>query len=779
MDRGTEELLDLIRLTERVSAEIHGILDEEAILQTVADTFRSSRRFHAHIIMLDGTTGILRVAATSFRQTLVKLGETLSGVSMKTFRVELAHAPLMARVLQGRETIQVSTAESLADLLPSKIARRVLKHLDYEGTTDVLTPLHINGRPLGILSVTAPGLAKYFIPSLKNLAHHVSASLELAAAVRDSESAHQRYRDLVENLNEIIYTVDMEGTVTYLSPNISEIGFSADDLVGKPLTRAFDPEQGHQAKERFARYLSGDLISGSSVYSLLDKDGMTHWIRISSRIATEGGQPVGLRGSVVDVTEARAVEAALKESKRVLDQTGYMARIGGWEHNIQTGEAVWTRELYRIIEIDPQEQPPGVSRHLDFYPPADRARLEHAYSQAMETGQPFDLELEVNTSKGRRIWCRVYGEAVFEGNHCVKMRGTFQDIDDAKQVQRARDESERRLETLMSNLPGMAYRCQNVPDWTMEFVSAGCTELTGYEPGDLVDSRRVSFGALIVDTDRDRVWETIQTALQVRQSFEIEYRIRTAEGNERWVWEQGQGVFSEGGTVIALEGFITDISDRRRAEEALSENQERLRLALDGTILAVARTVELRDPYTSGHQERVAHLACAIATEMRLDESFSDPLRVAGLLHDVGKISVPSEILSKPARLTDGEMELVRAHAEASYKILEGIDFPWPIAEIVRQHHERLDGSGYPRRLAGDDICTEARILAVADVVEAIASHRPYRPAFGIEVALEEIEKGRGITLAADAVDACIRLFREQGASLESLSDDACRPENK
>ena len=779
MNRNTRELLELIRLTETITADIHGLRDKESILRTVVDAFRKSKRLNAHIIMLDEENGNLRVAATSFSRTVVRLGEKISGISMETYRIHPDRAPLMARVLRNRETIQVSTTESLADLLPPKIAKRVLKALNYERTMDILTPLHLDGQPQGILSVTAPGLAEYFIPSLKNLAHHISSSFELADAIRESESARQQYRDVVENLNEIIYAVDMEGRITYVSPNISEIGFTADDLVGKPFVQAFENEEAAAVQTRFAKYLSGELISGASEYCLRGKDGTMHWMRISSRMAVEDGQPVGLRGSIVDVTDAKTAEAALRESERILNQTGRMARIGGWEHDMQTGEAVWTRELYDIIEIDPKEKPPGVDEHLEYYPPADRARIKSAYDLAVVKGQPFDLELQVNTAKGKRIWCRAYGEAVFESGRCIKMRGTFQDIDDLKRARLAHDEAERRLETLMANLPGMAYRCRNEPDWTTEFVSEGCLELTGYRPDDLVGNRVVSFGSLIVPEDRPAVWETVQEALAERRSFAIEYRILTADGAQKWVWEQGQGVFFSDGEVDALEGFITDITSRRDAEEALSVNQERLKLALDGTIVAVARTAELRDPYTAGHQERVALLACAIAGEMGLLESLGAPLRVAGLLHDVGKVSVPSEILSKPSRLTDVEMELVHGHAEASYRILEGIDFPWPIAEIVRQHHERLDGSGYPRGLREDSISMEARVLAVADVVEAIASHRPYRPALGIDAALGEIERGRGDEFDADVVDACLRLFRERGLSLDSLSKDACVPRSK
>ncbi len=191
------------------------------------------------------------------------------------------------------------------------------------------------------------------------------------------------------------------------------------------------------------------------------------------------------------------------------------------------------------------------------------------------------------------------------------------------------------------------------------------------------------------------------------------------------------------------------------------EGEKKVRRTLDGVIEAIGRATELRDPYTAGHQRMVTDLAVAIAGELGLEPNVIDGIRAAGLLHDVGKLAIPAEILSKPSALSRMEMELMRGHPQAGYDILKTVDFPWPVPDIVLEHHERLDGTGYPRGLSGAAICIEARVLAVADVVEAMASHRPYRPALGIEPAIEEIVKGRGTAYDADAVDACVRLFRE------------------
>jgi HD-GYP domain-containing protein (c-di-GMP phosphodiesterase class II) len=183
---------------------------------------------------------------------------------------------------------------------------------------------------------------------------------------------------------------------------------------------------------------------------------------------------------------------------------------------------------------------------------------------------------------------------------------------------------------------------------------------------------------------------------------------------------------------------------------------------MEGFVHALADTVDARDPYTAGHQHRVSKIACAIAEEMNLSNETVAGIRMAGEIHDLGKMSIPAEVLMKPGRLLEVEFNYIKIHPQKGYDILKGMEFPWPVARIVLEHHERMDGSGYPNGLSGEDILPEARIVAIADVVEAMASHRPYRPALGIEVALEEIENNSGTLYDSDFASACLRLFREK-----------------
>ncbi|HEX5363135.1 MAG TPA: HD domain-containing phosphohydrolase, partial [Gallionella sp.] len=209
-----------------------------------------------------------------------------------------------------------------------------------------------------------------------------------------------------------------------------------------------------------------------------------------------------------------------------------------------------------------------------------------------------------------------------------------------------------------------------------------------------------------------------------------------------------------------LRHHLESLVEERTTE--LRESEKKLRINLLDSVTALAAIVEMRDPYTAGHQRRVAQLAVAIAKELNLADHMIEGIHLAGVVHDVGKIQVPAEILSKPGRLTELEYRLIQEHVQSGYEILKTIEFPWPIAQILRQHHERLDGSGYPQGLVGEQILPEAKIMAVADVVESMISHRPYRPGLGLDAALAEIEANRDKLFDPAAVNACIKLFRER-----------------
>jgi PAS domain S-box-containing protein len=267
--------------------------------------------------------------------------------------------------------------------------------------------------------------------------------------------------------------------------------------------------------------------------------------------------------------------------------------------------------------------------------------------------------------------------------------------------------------------------------------------------------------------DRELVKESVNKALYENKSYSIDHRIVLPDGSERIVHEQAEVFFDDTGRPIRMIGTVQDITERKKTEKELQQSFEKLEKTLRGTIGALASTVEMRDPYTAGHQQRATKLACIIAKEMGLSGEQINGLHFAGIIHDLGKIQIPAEILSKPGRISEAEFDMIKNHPQVGYDILKKMDFPWPIAHIILEHHERMNGSGYPQGLSGKDIVLEARILGVADVVEAMSSHRPYRPALGIDKALEEISKNRGTLYDPKVVDACAKLLIEKGFKFE------------
>ncbi len=324
-----------------------------------------------------------------------------------------------------------------------------------------------------------------------------------------------------------------------------------------------------------------------------------------------------------------------------------------------------------------------------------------------------------------------------------------------KQAEEALHQSEEKYRTILENIEDGYYEVDLNGNFT--FFNASMCRILGYPQEEMMGMTNRQF------TDKEnakKLFKTFNEAYRTEEpAKEFDWQIIRKDGTERYIEVSVSLQKNSSGKPIGFRGISRDITERK-------QSFERMKKALRATVQAISLTVEMKDPYTSGHQQRVADLARAIATEMGLSADRQDFIRTASTIHDIGKIAIPTEILSNPTKLTALEFNLIKTHPQSGYDILKDIDFPWPVADIVLQHHERMDGSGYPQGLKGDDILLEARILAIADVVEAIAFHRPYRPAMGIDLALEEISRNKSILYDADAVDACLKLFREKDYTL-------------
>lgn len=316
-------------------------------------------------------------------------------------------------------------------------------------------------------------------------------------------------------------------------------------------------------------------------------------------------------------------------------------------------------------------------------------------------------------------------------------------------IQKQLTARENRFRNIMSSMQDIVYTLDREQRFTGVYGS--WVERWGFKPEQLI---RKTYRETIGDANAEVHEKANEKALK-GEFVVYEWFIQTKQGKEYFQTSLSP-IFDEEGKVQEVVAVGRDITSRKKAEQKVQK-------AMDATIETISKIVDTRDPYTSGHQHRVTQLALRIAQELKLSQNQIEAIRIASLIHDIGKIGIPSEILTKPSKLSDLEFSLIKSHPQLGYNILKDIDFPYPISQIVLQHHERLNGSGYPNKLKAEEILLEAKIIGVADVVEAMSSHRPYRAALGIEAALEEIFKNKGILYDSEVVDACIKLFKEKG----------------
>lgn len=303
---------------------------------------------------------------------------------------------------------------------------------------------------------------------------------------------------------------------------------------------------------------------------------------------------------------------------------------------------------------------------------------------------------------------------------------------------------------------------QNILYW-----NTGAENIFGYKANEVIGKKKINIIYDGAESKRNAL-KAKELIITTKKGTECELKQITKSGKKLWSRMTLNPRFDDNGKVMGILGIGINITQHKELEHHLRETLKKLKQTLTGIIHATELIIETRDPYTAGHQRRVALLAQAIASNLKLSEQQVEGIYMVGMIHDVGKISIPAEILSMPRRLTPAEFNLIKNHPQAGFDILKNIDFPWPIADIILQHHERIDGTGYPKGISGKNIMIEAKILMVADVVEAMASHRPYRAAFGLKRALGEIKQNSGILYDPDVVDSCVEVFEKDKFTLES-----------
>jgi PAS domain S-box-containing protein len=585
----------------------------------------------------------------------------------------------------------------------------------------------------------------------------ITARKQMGEALRQSE---EKYRTILEDIQEGYFEVDFAGNFTFFNDSLCRfLGYSKEELMGMNNRQYTDKENSKKLFQAFNKVYNTGGLTGGLDWQVIRKDGTKRYVEASiSLLKDSSGKPKGFRGIARDVTERKKAEEELK--KEQLFNVAILDSVPGILYLYdETGHLVHWNKQYEEVTGYSSEELRGMYV-LDWFGglEPDTSNIINGIATVMKNGHAM-TEARIITKSGHAIPMILTGvKLVIAGKDYLLGIGI--DITDRKKAEEALKNSEVKYRNIFENAIEGIY--QSTIEGRIITANAALARMSGYDsPEELMESvKDIGTQLYVHPEDRKRFLEIRKTKGFV-DGFEVEFYKK--DGSIFWAVINARTVKDEQGKILYIEGLIEDITIRKNAEEQLHQTLDSLRKSVGATIQVMVSAVEMRDPYTAGHQIRTADLARAIATEMGLPKEKIDGIRMAGSIHDIGKISIPAEILTKPIKLTNIEFSLIKEHSHSGYEMLKDVESPWPLAQIVYQHHERMDGSGYPRNLKGDEIIIEARIMAVADVVEAMASHRPYRPGLGIDAALAEIEKNKGTHYDNTVAAACLRLFRERG----------------
>jgi PAS domain S-box-containing protein/putative nucleotidyltransferase with HDIG domain len=578
--------------------------------------------------------------------------------------------------------------------------------------------------------------------------------------LRESE---EKYRELINGMNDTAWVIDFDGNFIDVNDAAVEVlGYSREELL------AMGP---HDIDSSLDAKTITDLIKGMATDKMqvfetshTTKDGKPIPVEIKSSLITYQGKQAIL-SIARDITKRKQAEEALRENEEKLKNIVENSTNIFYSH---TPDHILTYHSPQVKDMLGYEPDEAMMKWTELASdnPINEEGLKLT-ERAIKTGKPQPpYELELNHKNGKKVWVEVREAPVVVNGKTILIVGALTDITERKKAEEDLHKNEAVLkEALVAAQMGIWH-------WFPETDSVVWDEnlyrIAGRD-SKLPAPSYAEHPQVYTLESWQRLKAAVENALQTGTPYQLDLELIRPDGSRRWVIGRGEALRDTTGRIVQFRGTVQDITERKKAEEKLQNSYLQMQEMLVTTVNALASTVEMKDQYTAGHQPRVTQLACAIAEEMGLPEEQIEGIRMAGLIHDIGKIMVPAEILNKPGRLTEIQYEMVKMHPQAGYDILVGIKFPWPVAEIVLQHHELIDGSGYPEGLSGDEILLEARILTVANVVEAMISHRPYRSAYDIKEALAEISKNKRVLYDPDVVDACQKLFAEKRFAFEQV----------
>jgi len=552
---------------------------------------------------------------------------------------------------------------------------------------------------------------------------------------------------------------------------LKDYGIPDRDIIGMSHYDVF-PELPEAWKEVHRRCLKG-TVEKAEAEPFLRQDGSVDWINWEIHPwYNPSGEVGGLLLFSEDLTEFVNLQQELRTSEQRWRFALEGAGDGVWDWNCETNEVYYSSQWKTMLGYGEDEVEPSLRswRRVILFEEDDL--FNDLYHNLLK-GEDLEFSREhlIRTKQGALKWIlnrgMVFGRSV-DGSP-VRVIGTITDITELKKVQetlqqnnRMLTNSENRYRTLFETSSEGIFIIE-IKTGRIKFVNPTICRMLSYSEEELL---QMTMDGLFHASDWDEILRVIYDHFEGMTTQSADFRFRTKDGKTLHMDVNSGKTVIDGVEVLVV--FAADITERLTAEDERRQYANRMLSAMIKTVELLSKTVELKDPYTAGHQLRVASLADAIARELGVSEEEAEGIRMAAIVHDLGKMYVPSEILSKPGKLNNLEFDLVKTHSQAGFDILKEVDFPWPIADMVLQHHERMNGTGYPNGITGAEMNLGARIIAVADVVESMASYRPYRPALGIEAALAEISAHSGTLFDSEVVTACVDLFK-RGFVLERV----------
>ncbi len=593
-----------------------------------------------------------------------------------------------------------------------------------------------------------------------------SARLSSLKARLESE---ERYKALFDRSLNLIYVMDFDGK--FIDANnaaLNLFGYKKEEIRSVNVNSLADEDQLQLVLETIREIIETGIQKGLREIRLRHKDGRTIYVEAQGATIMSKGKPVAIQVIAHDITERKRAEKVLRES-----EYKYKSLIENIPDIIFTVdlEGKITFVSSKVKEILGYENAETINKNIfNFIPEEDHQRALEHLQKGMKGEKIKHFQIPMIAKSGEKLYFECSFSRIYKDGAVVGAQGTAVDITERKIAEKALQNSENKYRLLADNVNDVIFVLDMNLNYT--YISPSVKLLRGYEPEEVM---KLPTSETLTPFSWDLAVRALSEFMELEKSGHgeinkprtLQLEMRRKDGTTVWTEVKVSIIRDENQQSVGIMGVTRDITERKDTEEKLHQTLERLKRAVGTTIQVLVSAVESRDPYTAGHQKRVADLARTIATEIGLPSDKIEGIRMAGSVHDIGKLSIPAEILSKPTNLTNIEFSLIKEHAKGGYEMLKDVESPWPLAEIVYQHHERMNGSGYPRKLKGNDIIIEARIIAVADVVEAMASHRPYRPTLGIEAALEEIEKNKGILYDDTVADTCLKLFREKGYQLK------------